>query len=98
MAALPVLPLILRKQGPMRWQGSHVVLTDSTLIVHLGRLCKGLKYEGLFGYALFDVRSEEENMAFLLVLPRGPCSAEPRVGVSRQGWGLPATEVVKQQY
>lgn len=70
-------------------QGSHAIVTDNTLEVYLGRLCKGLKHEGLFGYVLFDVRSEGENVALLLTLPRELHSAEPKAEVSQQGWGLP---------
>lgn len=76
-------------------QGSHAVVTDSTLEVHLG---KGLKHQGLFGYVLFDVRSEGEDVALLLTLPREPRSAEPKAEVSQQGWGLLATGIVRQQY
>lgn len=81
-----------------REQGSRAIVADSTLEIHLGRLCNGLKHQGLFAYFLFDGRSDGKNVALLLILPREPCSAEPRAGVSHQGWGLPATGIVRQQY
>lgn len=52
----------------------------------------------MFGYVLFDVRSEGENAALQLVLTREPSFAEPKVGILKQSWGLPATDIVRKQY